>query len=138
MFALPSPAGDTVRALARDLGVSVTAASVLTHRGYDSAAPARAFLDPKLAGLSCPDAMQGRREAILRLARAARGKQRVCVFGDYDADGITSAALMTEVLGLLGADVVPCLADRFEGGYGVSDEAMARVLSHGPSLIGDV
>ena len=135
MFALPSPAGDAVRALARDLGVSVTAASVLVHRGYEGVAGARAFLDPKLAGLSCPDEMQGRREAVVRLARAVRAKERVCVFGDYDADGITSAALMTEVLGLLGADVVTCLADRFEGGYGVSDEAMARILGHGPSLI---
>jgi single-stranded-DNA-specific exonuclease len=135
MFALPPPAGDVARALARDLGVCVTAASVLVRRGYDGVAPARAFLDPKLAGLSCPDAMQGRREAVVRLARAARAGERVCVFGDYDADGITSAALMTEVLGLLGAEVVTCLADRFEGGYGVSDEAMARILGHAPSLI---
>jgi single-stranded-DNA-specific exonuclease len=134
-FALPSPPDDAARDLARDLGVSLTAATVLRHRGYDAADGARAFLDPKLSGLSLPDAMQGRREAIVRLARAVRAKERICIFGDYDADGVTSAAVMTEALELLGGEVVTCLADRFDGGYGVSNEAMARILSHGPTLL---
>jgi len=134
-FALPSPPGDAQRALARDLGVSVTAASALSSRGYGGPAEARAFLEPRLSTLSSPDAMRGRREAVDRLARAVRAKERVCVFGDYDADGVTSAAVMTEVLRLLGAEVVTCLADRFDGGYGVSNEAMERILGHSPTLL---
>jgi len=135
MFVLPPRPDDAARALARELGVSVTAGAVLARRGYGGADGARAFLEPKLSRLSSPDAMQGRREAVLRLARAARAKERVCVFGDYDADGVTSAALMTEALGFLGADVVTSLADRFHGGYGVSDEAMARILDARPTLL---
>jgi single-stranded-DNA-specific exonuclease len=135
MFALPPRPGDVAHALARELGVSLTAASVLARRGYTGADAARTFLDPKLSRLSSPDAMQGRREAVLRLARAVRAKERVCIFGDYDADGVTSAAVMTEALGLLGAEVVTCLADRFDGGYGVSHEAMTRILGHGPTLL---
>jgi single-stranded-DNA-specific exonuclease len=135
MFAMPKPADDAGRALARALEVSVTAATVLSRRGYADATGAREFMDPKLARLSPPDGMLDRREAVLRLARAAREKERVCVFGDYDADGITSTALMTEALRMLGADVVPCLANRFDGGYGVSREAMTRILAENPSLI---
>ncbi len=135
MFALPLPPDERARALARELGVSLTAACVLARRGYGGAADARTFLDPRLGALSSPDGMQGRREAIDRLVRAVRARERVCIFGDYDADGVTSAALMTEVLGLLGAEVVPCLADRFDGGYGVSSEAMARILALGPTLL---
>ena len=135
MFALPPPPSEAARALARTLGVSVTSACVLLNRGYGEAVTARSFLDPKLGTLSSPDAMKDRHEAVVRLARAARTGERVCVYGDYDADGVTSAALMTEALTILGADVVTCLADRFDGGYGVSTEAMARILAFNPTLI---
>ncbi len=135
VFSLPPHPDDATRALARELRVSVTAASVLARRGYVAGEAARAFLDPKLATLSSPDGMLGRGEAAARLARAVRAHERVCVFGDYDADGVTSAALMTEVLGLLGAEVVPCLANRFDGGYGVSREAMDHILAFRPTLL---
>ncbi len=79
--------------------------------------------------------MKDRSEAIERLARAVRSKERVCVFGDYDADGVTAAALLTDVLRTLGAEVVTVLANRFEGGYGLSGPALARVLSTGASLL---
>jgi single-stranded-DNA-specific exonuclease len=134
-FSLPSRPGNAAHALARALGVSLTAAAVLAHRGYGTRDVAEPFLDPKLSRLSSPEAMQGRREAVVRLARAVRAKERICIFGDYDADGVTSAAVMTEALGLLGGEVVTCLADRFDGGYGVSNEAMTRILAHGPTLL---
>jgi single-stranded-DNA-specific exonuclease len=134
-FVLPERAGDTARALAVELGMTATAANVLAHRGYSTAGAARAFLDPRLASLSSPDSMRDRSEAVARLARAARSGERVCIFGDYDADGVTSAAVMTEALRLLGAEVVTCLADRFDGGYGVSREAMARILATGATLL---
>ncbi len=135
MFTVPPPPTDADRALGRELGLTVTVASVLARRGYGAADRATAFLEPKLATLSSPDGMKGRAEAVDRLVRAVRTKERVCVFGDYDADGVTSAAVMTEALRLLGAEVVPCLADRFDGGYGVSREAMARILTHAPTLL---
>jgi single-stranded-DNA-specific exonuclease len=135
MFEMPRPPDSNERALARDLGLSLTAASVLARRGYPTVQEAERFLDPKLSGISLPDEMQGRREAVVRLARAVRFKERICVFGDYDADGVTSTALMTEALRMLGAEVIPCLANRFEGGYGVSREAMEKILSHAPTLI---
>jgi single-stranded-DNA-specific exonuclease len=79
--------------------------------------------------------MKDRGEAVARLARAVRAKERVCVFGDYDADGITSAALLTDVLRALGAEVVTLLADRFDGGYGFSGRAFAKVVETGASLL---
>jgi single-stranded-DNA-specific exonuclease len=79
--------------------------------------------------------MRDRNEAVDRIARAVRAKERVCVFGDYDADGVTAAALMTDVLRVLGAQVAPVLADRFAGGYGLSGPALARVLATGASLL---
>jgi single-stranded-DNA-specific exonuclease len=135
MLTLPPPAGDEASALARALGVTRTAAAVLLARGYGDAALAGRFLDPKLAHLTSPDGMLDRSEAVARLAAATRSRERVCVFGDYDADGVTAAALVTDVLRTLGAEVVPLLASRFHGGYGLSTEALARVQETGATLV---
>src|SRR5580704_15080670 len=135
MLPFPAPAGDDALGLARALGVTRTAAAVLVSRGMLDGAQSSRFLDPRLAHLTPPDAMKDRQEAVARLARAARAKERVCVFGDYDADGVTAAALITDVLRALGAEVIPVLADRFDGGYGLSRQALARVRATGASLL---
>src|SRR3984885_7492849 len=133
MLQFPSPAGDDAVDLARTLGITRTAAAVLVARGMLYAPESTRFLDPRLAHLTPPEAMKDRSEAVARIAGAVRAKERICVFGDYDADGVTAAALITDVLRTLGATVTPLLADRFEGGYGLSAPALARVLSTGAS-----
>ncbi|HSY22515.1 MAG TPA: single-stranded-DNA-specific exonuclease RecJ [Polyangiaceae bacterium] len=135
MMNLPPRAGDEARELARQLGLSTTAASVLLARGLRAPAESVRFLDPRLAHLTAPDSMRDRDAAIQRIARAVRARERICVFGDYDADGITAAALLTDVLTALGGDVRPILADRFDGGYGFSDAALARVRATGATLL---
>jgi single-stranded-DNA-specific exonuclease len=132
---LPSRCGSAAKALARELKVSTTAAEILIQRGYAAADDATRFLEPKLARLTAPALMADRDKAASRLARAVRARERVCVFGDYDADGITSAALLTDVLRTLGGEVVTVLADRFDGGYGFSAEALARVLATSATLV---
>jgi single-stranded-DNA-specific exonuclease len=135
MLRLPPHASEEALALAKSLSLTRTSATVLLARGWRGADEAARFLEPKLAHLTAPDGMRDRDQAVERIARAARAGERVCVFGDYDADGVTAAALMTDVLRALGAEVVPVLADRFGGGYGLSDAALARVLATGATLI---
>jgi single-stranded-DNA-specific exonuclease len=135
MLQFPAPAGDAAVGLARTLRVTRTAGAVLVARGLLDAGESQRFLDPRLAHLTAPDAMKDRVEAVARIARAVRAKERVCVFGDYDADGVTAAALLTDVLRALGAEVIPLLADRFNGGYGLSAPALARVLDTGATLL---
>ncbi len=135
MLTLPSEASDEARDLARGLGITVTAASVLIRRGRVEPEGAARFFDPKLAHLTPPTLMKDRAEASARLVRAVRAKERVCIFGDYDADGITSAAIMTDVLRTLGADVTTVLADRFDGGYGLSTPALDRITATGATLL---
>ncbi|MDP9034535.1 MAG: single-stranded-DNA-specific exonuclease RecJ [Myxococcota bacterium] len=135
MLRLPPHAGEDASDLARRLSITRTAASVLLARGMGDPSHGARFLEPKLAHMTSPDGMKDRSEAIDRLARAVRAKERICVFGDYDADGVTAAALMTDVLRTLGAEVVTVLANRFDGGYGLSGPALERVLSSGASLL---
>jgi single-stranded-DNA-specific exonuclease len=135
MLRVPPPAGEEAIALARALSLTTTAASVLVARGRRDAGETTRFLDPRLAHLTPPDGMKDRDEAVDRIARAVSAKERVCVFGDYDADGVTAAALLTDVVRALGGEVVTVLADRFDGGYGLSGPALARVLGTGASLL---
>jgi single-stranded-DNA-specific exonuclease len=135
MLPMPLPANGEAIELARALGLTRTAAAVLLARGFRDPVAIERFLEPRLSHLTPPEAMKDRCEAVDRIARAVQANERICVFGDYDADGITAAALLTDVLRTLGAEVVPVLADRFDGGYGLSDRALDRVLEAHPSLL---
>ncbi len=112
-----------------------TTTAVLRRRGLSEEEAIGRFFEPKLAHLTPPEAMKDRAEASERIARAVRAREIICVFGDYDADGITSAALLTDVLRALGAEVRPLIADRFDGGYGLSAEALVRVFATGATLL---
>jgi single-stranded-DNA-specific exonuclease len=107
----------------------------LVRRGHVEVEGARRFLQPRLADLSSPEAMVDRSAVAQRLARAVRNRERIAVFGDYDCDGITSAAILTEVLRRLGGDAVPLIASRFDGGYGVSAAASRRIIESGARLL---
>jgi single-stranded-DNA-specific exonuclease len=125
---------EQVRALAQALELSETTASVLVRRGYGDPETARAFLaaepprhDPFRLGdveASC---------ARIRETIAAGG--RICVHGDYDVDGICATALAVSVLRDLGADVDWHLPSRFEEGYGLSRETLARLAREGYGLV---
>jgi single-stranded-DNA-specific exonuclease len=129
----PCPRREVV-ALARELGVSETTASILVRRGYGDPDDARTYLaaerpahDPTLLG-----DMQAACDAIRRAVAAG---QRICVHGDYDADGICATALAVLVLRRLGADVDWHLPSRFEEGYGVSMETLARLAREECGLV---
>ncbi|HET7854920.1 MAG TPA: single-stranded-DNA-specific exonuclease RecJ [Gaiellaceae bacterium] len=120
--------------LAQELGISETTARVLVRRGYGDPATARAFLagadpghDPRLLG--DVDA------ACTRIRAAIGSNERICVHGDYDADGICATALAVLVLRELGADVFWHLPSRFEEGYGVSGQTLDRLAEEGCGLV---
>jgi single-stranded-DNA-specific exonuclease len=122
------------RALRQELGVGETTARVLVRRGLDEPGAARAFLegeapehDPLLLG-DMAAACDAIRAAI------AAGK-RICVHGDYDVDGICATALAVLILRGLGADVEWHLPSRFEEGYGVARETLARLASEDCGLV---
>jgi len=128
------PAAEAIE-LARKVGLSFTCADVLARSGYGADERTERFLNPKLAHLTPPDAMAGRDAAVERLGQAIRGRERVVVYGDYDCDGITSTAILCELVRALGGEAHPLLASRFGGGYGLSQAGLNRVLAAQPGLI---
>ncbi|SCY61007.1 single-stranded-DNA-specific exonuclease RecJ [Desulfoluna spongiiphila] len=124
------------RELGTTLGVSPVTASLLMARGHETPESARAFLTPTLAGLRPPQRLFGMDTAVKRLVRAITEGEVIFICGDYDADGITSTALLVTFLRSAGAHVAWHLPHRVEDGYGfhasqVTDRAVpaqARVI----------
>jgi len=123
------------RRLAGALHLTTTFADLLHRRGFEDDDRTRTFLDPKLAHLTSPANMADRGAAIDRIVRGIRHHERIVIFGDYDCDGITSVTILAEVVRALGGDVLPMVACRFQGGYGLSDAAADRVSEVGPCLL---
>jgi len=123
-----------VTTLARELGVSETTASVLVRRGYGDAAEANRFLEGALPGHD-PFALGDMRAAVETITAALEAGARICVHGDYDADGICATALGVLLLRELGADVAWHLPSRFEEGYGLNAGTLTRLAEQGFDLV---
>jgi single-stranded-DNA-specific exonuclease len=121
-------------ALARELGLSETTASVLVRRGYADPAAAAAFLAGEPPGHD-PFLLGDMRDACDHIRAAAAAGTRICVHGDYDVDGICATALAVLVLRELGANVDWHLPSRFEEGYGISSETLSRLARDGFGLV---
>jgi single-stranded-DNA-specific exonuclease len=105
-------------ALARALSVDELTAQCLLNRGVGDEAAARDFLRAGLATLLRPEDLPDVALAVARIRRAIRDGETICVWGDYDVDGICGAAVMIRFLRLVGAKVVPFIPDRTGSGYG--------------------
>src|SRR5580765_4005899 len=123
-----------VESLARELEVSEVLASVLVRRGHDEPSEARAFLAAELPGHD-PFALGDMREACEAIRTAIAAGTKICVHGDYDADGICATALAVLVLRELGADVSFQLPSRFDEGYGLARDTLTRLAGEGVGLV---
>ena len=129
----PCPRREVVE-LAQELGISETTASVLVRRGYGDPDAARTFLAAERPAHN-PFLLGDMEAACDSIRRTVEAGKRICVHGDYDADGICATALAVLVLRQLGADVDWHLPSRFEEGYGVSMETLARLAREDCGLV---
>src|SRR3954465_14689222 len=125
---------DAVAALVRELSLSPTTGAGLVRRGYEDVARARAFLEGALPAHD-PFGLGDMRTACEALRAAGAGKRRICVHGDYDADGICATVLGVLILRELGAAVEWHLPSRFDDGYGVRGETLSRLAADGCGLV---
>ena len=132
-----SPADDPRTAdLAQVSGLPLPIAAILAARGLTDAASIDRFLSPRLSDLTDPFSLLDMDVAVDRIWTAVRGGQRIAVYGDYDADGVTSTALLTHVLRRIGADVKPFLPERVADGYGLTLHGLQRCIDTcNPQLI---
>lgn len=108
---------------------------ILDRRGIRSAAEARHFLQPCHDHLNDPFGLPDIEPAIERIKRALATSETIVIHGDYDADGLTSSAMLARALRSLGAPVEVVIPRRLEDGYGVSDQTIDQVLGSGAKLL---
>src|SRR4051812_38810590 len=123
-----------VTALAESLGLDEVTAGVLVRRGYADPADAARFLEGALPGHD-PFSLGDMHAAVAALQAAIGSGKRICVHGDYDADGICATALAVLLLRELEADVSWHLPSRFEEGYGLNAGTLTRLADEGFDLV---
>jgi single-stranded-DNA-specific exonuclease len=123
------------RALGAERGISERILAVLATRGVRSAEELAAFLAPAEEGLHDPRLLPDSEVAVRRVALARARSERVLVYGDFDADGLTGLAILVLALRRLGLDVDPYVPERLADGHGLSLRAIERAVADGRTLI---
>ena len=118
--------------LAASVGISTLLAQCLLNRGFSEPAVIDHFLAPRLKHLADPFQLPNMAAAVDRLFQAREQNEALVIFGDYDVDGVTSTALLTEVLRTLGWRVDFYLPSRMEEGYGLSADGVDNCLKKFP------
>jgi single-stranded-DNA-specific exonuclease len=121
--------------LAGELKVRPLTARILLGRGIADSAAAAKFLAPRLADMRPPEGMADLPKAVERLVAAlTAGQETIGVFGDYDVDGVTTAAVLASTFRALGGRVIARCASR-DAGYGLGPDDVARFASAGCTVL---
>jgi single-stranded-DNA-specific exonuclease len=121
--------------LERAAGIPNVVARLLVTRGITDPQLARQFVDPKLNGLREPAELPGATRAAEIIYAAVESKQRITIYGDYDADGMTATAILLRCLKLLHAEVDFYIPHRIEEGYSLNAEAIEKIAAQGTKLV---
>lgn len=132
VIARPHP---NLHRFARDARLPRLVAQLLLQRGVASPSDVQRFTSPQLNEMLPPDQLPGAADAARRLARAARDGRRIVIYGDYDVDGMTAAAILWHGLKLVGASVDFYVPKRLEEGYGLNGDALRALAANGADVV---
>ncbi|MCR1879148.1 single-stranded-DNA-specific exonuclease RecJ [Limosilactobacillus reuteri] len=124
----------TVDNLEKELGISRILATLLAQQGIDSTEQAKKFFEPSMEEIHDPTLLHDMDKAVERIEQAVEKQEQITIYGDYDADGITSTSLMYETLLSVGANVNYYVPNRFTDGYGPNMDAYQRLIDNGTQL----
>ena len=120
--------------LAEAASVTPLVARLLIMRGINTAEEAAPFLHADQQPLLDPTTMHDMEKAVDRIQEAIIAGDQITIYGDYDADGLTSTSIMYETLDQIGANVNYYIPDRFKDGYGPNQAAFDRLIAAGTKL----
>ncbi len=122
-------------ALALKTGVDDFAVLLLQSRGIKTAEAVLSFISAAETELSSPFLIKDMEKAAERIIRAVENGEKILVYGDYDADGVTATALLTSYLETVGADVSYRIPSRLKEGYGLSPETAQEICKTDTRLV---
>lgn len=126
---------DLAASTAQELSIDPFAALLVTSRGFDDINSIDEFFDPDAPLSLDPFSIKDMDLAAERINRAIDDFELICVFGDYDADGVTATALLYSYLEARGANVIRYVPDRLIEGYGLNIAAVEKLAESGVKLI---
>lgn len=121
--------------LSRELNISPLMTKILINRGFNEVEEMRKFLSTDLDSLIDPFLLKDMEEATIRIIKAIKSEEKICIYGDYDADGVTSTSILLLFLEKTGANCSYYLPNRLEEGYGLNKKAIDRIYDLGASLV---
>jgi len=130
IIANPAPSHE----LRRFSGIHPVLAQVLINRGYDTPEDAHRFLYAKDFTHN-PFDIPDMAKAVGRILKAIETHEPIVVYGDFDADGVTSTTLLVEALKALRAKVTPYIPHRMDEGYGLNSPALLKMVKEGVKLV---
>ena len=127
-----SPDAESVRNIVKTTDLAPLTAEVMSARGYNDTDSLKSFFD--LEPLSDPYLLTDMSKAVEVINKAIENGETICVYGDYDCDGVTSTAILYDYLLNMGAEVICYIPERSEG-YGLNKAAIDAINENGASLI---
>lgn len=124
-----------VDALANAMSVHPLVAILLLQRGIDSPEKGRQFLFPSIRDIHDPYLLPDMDKAVVRITKAIHENQKVCIYGDYDVDGVTSVSILFRYLYSRGVNVSYYVPSREGEGYGMNSDAVTKLKNDGVQLI---
>ncbi|MCB2308397.1 single-stranded-DNA-specific exonuclease RecJ [Clostridium estertheticum] len=124
-----------VISLANKSGVSPVVAKILINRGFDNEIDLRKFMRASINDLYDPFLMKDMKKAIDIIKLAIENKEKIVVYGDYDADGVTSTVIMYKGLKRSGANVEYYVPDREHEGYGINSDRIKKLNDEGFKVV---
>ncbi len=135
LWQLRTPKPELTKEIAEALALPPLIATSLAVRQITSLSQARDFLHSRLRNLPSPSSLPDLNEAVARIVSALEQGEQIAVYGDYDVDGITAAALLIHFLSRLGGNVCWYIPHRIKEGYGLNAAALRRLHNQGATLV---
>jgi len=121
--------------LEEELKLSPLLAQLLINRGLTQVDEIKRFFSASLNDLAHPFLMKDIKKAAIRIIQAIYRQEKICIFGDYDVDGITGTAILKLFFDSIGANSFFYIPDRLSEGYGLNFSALREIRSAGAGLI---
>ncbi len=121
--------------MSKEFKISPLISIILYNRGIHENDEIAEFLNYDLNSMHDPYLLKDMDKAVFRIKQAKENNEKITIYGDYDADGITSIAILYKQLSLMGFEVDYYVPDRIQEGYGVNRDALDKIKSNGTKVL---
>ncbi|WP_102401002.1 DHH family phosphoesterase [Haloimpatiens massiliensis] len=124
-----------IKKLSKETNLNPTVVKVLIHRGIKETKDIKRFIESSVKDLHNPLLMEDMEEGTEIIKKSIEMGKKICIYGDYDADGVTSTAILYKALRACGADIKYHVPDRELEGYGMNSERIKKLSEEGVEVI---